>query len=249
MLWEQTVERLQELKFTGMLQALREQQENKAYQEMIFEDRLGYLLEQEYIERSNRRLQSRLRQAKLKQQASIKDINFSASRGLNKSQILGLGNCHWIKEHRNLIITGATGVGKSYLACALGHQACLNGYRVRYERVGRLLMDLGIGRGDGSYMKRLMALSRIDLLILDDWGLAKLTELQRQDLLELAEERYGVQSIIITSQLPVDKWHDVVGDSTVADAIMDRLVHNSYRVILQGDSLRKKSNQEANTTK
>ena len=110
-------------------------------------------------------------------------------------------------------------------------------------------MDLGIGRGDGSYMKRLMALSRIDLLILDDWGLAKLTELQRQDLLELAEERYGVQSIIITSQLPVDKWHDVVGDSTVADAIMDRLVHNSYRVILQGDSLRKKSNQEANTTK
>ena len=164
-------------------------------------------------------------------------------------ELLGLGNCHWIKEHRNLIITGATGVGKSYLACALGHQACLNGYRVRYERVGRLLMDLGIGRGDGSYMKRLMALSRIDLLILDDWGLAKLTELQRQDLLELAEERYGVQSIIITSQLPVDKWHDVVGDSTVADAIMDRLVHNSYRVILQGDSLRKKSNQEANTTK
>ena len=161
------------------------------------------MLEQEYIERSNRRLQSRLRQAKLKQQASIKDINFRFSRGLNKSQILELGNCRWIKEHRNLIITGATGTGKSYLACALGHQACLDGYRVRYERVSRLLMGLGIGRGDGSYMKRLMALSRIDLLILDDWGLAKLTELQRQDLLELAEERYGIQSVIITSQLPV----------------------------------------------
>ena len=249
MLWEQTVEKLQDLKLSGMLRASLEQQDNRAYEEMSFEDRLGYLVEQEHIERSNRRFQSRLRQARLKQQASIKDINFRSSRGLNKSQILELGNCRWINEHRNLIITGATGSGKSYLACALGHQACLNGHRVRYERVGRLLMDLGMGRGDGSYMKRLMALSRIDLLILDDWGLSKLTDLHRQDLLELAEERYGVQSVIITSQLPVDKWHDIVGDSTIADAILDRVVHNSYRVILQGDSLRKKSKQEVNTTK
>ena len=249
MLWEQTVEKLQDLKLSGMLRASLEQQDNRAYEEMSFEDRLGYLVEQEHIERSNRRLQARLRQARLKQQASIKDINFSSSRGLNKSQILELSNCRWINEHRNLIITGATGSGKSYLACALGHQACLNGHRVRYERVGRLLMDLGMGRGDGSYMKRLMALSRIDLLILDDWGLSKLTDLHRQDLLELAEERYGVQSVIITSQLPVDKWHDIVGDSTIADAILDRVVHNSYRVILQGDSLRKKSKQGVNTTK
>lgn len=242
MLWEQTVERLQELKFTGMLKCLQEQEDNGSYREMTFEDRLGYLVEQEYVERSNRRLQTRLRQAGLKQQASVEDINFRSSRGLNKSEILELSNCRWIKDHRNLIITGATGVGKSYLACAFGHKACLNGFRVRYERVSRLLMGLGIARGDGSYMKRLMGLTRIDVLILDDWGLAKLTDYQRQDLLELVEERYGVRSTVITSQLPIDKWHDVVGDSTIADAILDRLVHNSYQVFLQGDSLRKEKN-------
>ena len=242
MLWEQTVEKLQELKFSGMVKALREQKDNGSYREMSFEDRLGYLVEQEYIERANRRLHNRLRQAGLKQQACVEDINFKSSRGLNKSEVLELGTCRWIKEHRNLIITGATGVGKSYLACALGHRACLEGHRVRYERVSRLLMNLGIGRGDGSYLKRLVALSKIDLLILDDWGLAKLTEHQRQDLLELVEERYGVRSTVITSQLPVDKWHDVVGDSTIADAILDRLIHNSYRIFLQGDSLRKEKN-------
>ena len=246
MLLEQTVEKLQELKFSGMIKALRDQENNGGYREMSFEDRLGYLVEQEYTERANRRLHNRLRQASLKQQASMEDINFRASRGLKKSEILELGSCRWIKKHRNLIITGPTGVGKSYLACALGHKACLEGYRVRYERVCRLLMDLGIGRGDGSYMKRLVALSKIDLLILDDWGLAKLTEHQRQDLLEVVEDRYGVRSTMITSQLPIDKWHDVVGDSTIADAILDRLVHNAYRVFLQGDSLRK-DKMEVNT--
>ena len=242
MLWEQTVEKLQELKFSGMVKALQEQGENESYREMSFEDRLGFLVEQEYLERKNRRLQTRLKQASLKQQASMEDIDFRSSRGLKKLEILELSNCRWINEHRNLIITGSTGVGKSYLACALGHKACLNGHRVRYERVSRVLMSLGVGRGDGSYMKRLVALSRIDLLILDDWGLAKLTEHQRQDLLELVEERYGVCSTLITSQLPIDKWHDVVGDSTIADAILDRLVHNSYRIFLQGDSLRKEKN-------
>lgn len=137
MLWEQTVEKLQELKFAGMIQALREQEESTAYQQLSFEERLGHLVEQEYLARSNRRIQLRLRHARLKQRACIADINFKSSRGLNKSQILNLSTCRWIKEHRNLIITGATGTGKSYLACALGHQACLQDYRVRYERIGR----------------------------------------------------------------------------------------------------------------
>ena len=247
MLWEQTLVKLQELKFTGMLQALQEQDGHRGYEEMSFQDRLGYLVEQEHLQRSNRRIQCRLKQAKLKQRACFEDIDFRGSRGLNKSLVLELGTCRWIKEHRNLVITGATGTGKSYLACAFGHRACLEGHKVRYERLGRLLMDLGIGRGDGSYLKRLTALSRIDLLILDDWGLSRLTEQQRQDLLELLEDRYSVSSTIVTAQLPVEKWHEVVGDSTIADAILDRLIHNAHSIFLQGDSMRKRVAKEEET--
>ena len=240
MLWEQTLEKIGQMNFTGILKSLDEQESNNEYKKMSFEDRLGYLIEQEYLDRENRRLKTRLKQSKLRQQACVEDIKFNSGRNISKIKILDLAKCLWIKEHRNLIITGPTGAGKSYLACALGHSACLHGYKVVYVRSSRFLMDLAVGRGDGRYEKIMKSLSKHDLLILDDFGLAKLTSEARQDLLEVVEDRYEVRSTAIVGQLPVDKWHEIVGDSTVADAILDRIVHNSHRLELKAnDSMRK----------
>ena len=240
MILQQTADKLQKLKLTGMLQALQEQEDNRSYSEMTFQERFEHLVDQEYLEKTNRRIAMRIRLAKFRQQGCIKNIDFKASRNLNKSEILELDKCRFIKENRNVIITGASGVGKSYLACSLGHSACLNGYKVSYARIGRLLTEIGIGRGDGSYIKLIKSLSKFDLLILDDWGLTKLTQQQREDFLEIMEDRYSLRSTIMTSQLPVDKWHEIIGDSTIADAILDRIIHNSYRINLKGDSMRKK---------
>lgn len=247
MIWQQTLDKIGKMSFTGMLAAIKEQESNRQYEKMSFEDRLGYLIEREHLDRENRRLKSRLKQAKLKQQACVEDIDFSSGRNLVRTKILDLGTCRWIKDHRNLIITGATGAGKSYLACALGHSACLNGYKVLYTRASRFLLDLSVGRGDGRYDKILKSLTRSDLLILDDFGLSKLNDTERQDLLEIMEDRYDVRSTAIVGQLPVDKWHEIVGDSTVADAILDRVIHNSHRVDLHGkESMRKKKIKEVN---
>ncbi len=247
MLWQQTLEKMMAMKLRGMIKGVEEQQNSKGHQEMSFEERLGYLIDYEYLDRENRKLSTRLRQAKFRQQACMEDVDFKYNRNLNRSQFLELGKCRWIKEHKNIIFTGPSGVGKSYLACALGNKACLEGYKVQYIRVPRFLTELMIGKGDGSYLKMMKGLSRIDVLILDDWGIAKLTDEQRKEFLEVMEDRYELKSTIITSQIPVKNWHDVIGDSTIADAILDRIVHNSYRIELDGESMRKKDTKVEET--
>lgn len=244
MLLSPTLEKLRELKFRGMIKGLEEQLKSNSAKKLSFEERLGLLVDEELLDRENRRLTSRLRQAALKQKACFEDIDFKHPRNLDKSTMMNFKKCKWIKENHNILITGLTGVGKSYIACALGHKACLEGYRVLYVRVSRLLQDLSVARGDGRYEKIMKIISKSDLLILDDWGLNKLNEQERRDFLEIMEDRYDLRSTIITSQIPVKKWHELIGDSTIADAILDRLVHNSYRLELKGESMRKNKNED-----
>ena len=240
MLKTQTMDKLKTLKLNGMLKGLEEQLASSEFESLSFDERLGLLVDRETIERENSRLKTRLKQAKLRQQACFEDIDFRHPRGLDKSMILSLGTCGWVREHQNVIITGATGVGKSYLACALAHRACMEGYKVRYYRSSRLFRDLHAAQGDGTYLKLLKTISRFHVLVIDDWGLENLKDQQRNDLLEILEDRHGRGSTIIAGQLPVEHWHDVVGNPTIADAIMDRLVHNAHKIRLDGDSMRKK---------
>jgi len=246
MLIEPTQEKLRELSLLGMLKAYEEQLSSNAFKKMSFDERLGLMVEREAELRENKRLSSRLKKARLRQQACIADINYKEDRKLNKALILKLASCQWIKDHLNVLITGSTGAGKSYIACALSHKACLEGFSCQYVRVGRLFQALEVAKGDGRYMKMMSALHKVDLLVLDDWGLSKLTDSERRDLLEILEDRYELKSTIITSQLPVKKWHEVIGDPTLADAILDRVVHNSYRIEIEGkNSMRdKKSTKE-----
>ncbi len=240
MLKTPTREKLQNLKLNGMLRGLEEQNASSEYESLSFEERLGLLVDLETIERENRRLKTRLKQAKLRQTACFEDIDYRHRRGLDKSLMLSLGTCGWIKEHQNIIITGATGVGKSYLACALAHKACLEGHKTLYYRVSRLFRELHAAQGDGTYLKLMTKISKFQVLVIDDWGLENLKDQQRNDLLEVLEDRHGVRSTIITSQLPVEHWHEVIGNPTIADAIMDRLVHNAHKISLTGDSMRRK---------
>jgi len=239
MLNHPTLDKLQALRFVGMAQALSEQMTLPDIDDLSFEERLGLLIDRELTEREDRRLKTRLRQAKLKQNACIEDIDYRHARGLDKSLMRDLANCQWIKRHLNLLITGPTGVGKTWIACALAQKACREGYSALYLRLPRLLQELPIAKGDGTYIRLMMRLARIDVLILDDWGLSKLIAEQRRDLLEILEDRHDNRSTIVTSQLPLDKWHHIIGDPTLADAILDRLVHNAYKINLKGESMRK----------
>jgi len=239
MLNHPTLDKLQDLRFTGMAKALTEQMALPDIEELSFEERLGLLVDREVTEREDRRLTTRLRQAKLKQNACIEDIDFKQSRGLDKSLILDLAQCQWIKRHLNLLITGPTGVGKTWVACALAQKACREGFTSLYLRLPRLLQELPIAKGDGTYTRLLTRLAKVDVLILDDWGLSKLIAEQRRDLLEILEDRHDNRSTIVTSQLPLDQWHHIIGDPTLADAILDRLVHNAYKINLKGESMRK----------
>lgn len=234
-----TNDNLKLLKLYGMEKAYQEQRESTSYESLSFEERFSMIVERENIEKENRRLSFRLRQAKLKHQACMEDIDYKSSRGLDKSFMLSLHSCKWIKEHLNIFITGACGVGKSYLACAIGHRACLEGYKTYYARIPRLFEELALARSDGRYPKVINMLAKTDVLILDDWGLSMLTESQRRDLLELVEDRYGIRSTIITSQVPSSHWYDIIGEPTLADAILDRLIHNAYDINLKGESMRK----------
>jgi len=241
MLTHPILDQLQALKLTGMVKALSEQLNMPDIESMDFMTRLGLMVDREITERANRRLTTRLKKAKLRQQACFEGIDFRTPRGLDKKLMLSLASCDWIKKAINILITGATGTGKSYLACALAHKACLEGYTARYLRLPRLMEAITISRADGSYGKLMLDIARTDLIILDDWGLAAMTKPQRHDLLEILEDRHGLKSTLITSQLPVEAWHEYIADPTLADAILDRLVHNAYKINLKGESMRKKN--------
>jgi len=240
MLLQPTIESLKALGLFGMIKALEEQQHAPQWSDLTFDERLGLLVDRERIEQENRSLTARLRRARLGQQAVLEDIELRSNRGLDRSLFSSLSTCGWVRAHHNVLISGPTGVGKSYLACALGHRTCREGFSVLYHRLGRLFSELGMARGEGRYLRLLKMVGQVELLILDDWGLTPLTEEQRRDLLEILEDRHARKSTIITSQLPVDHWYEWIGEATLADAIMDRLVHNAYKISLKGESMRKK---------
>src|SRR5215475_262195 len=246
MLNHPTFEKLHALRLSGMSQALMEQMQMPEITALSFEERLGLLVDRELTERDNRRLTTRLRQAKLRQTACIEDIDYRHPRGLEKSLMTRLVTCQWVREHHNVLITGPTGIGKTWLGCELGHKACREGLTAFYLRLPRFLPELTIAKGDGRYGKMLTTLAKTDVLILDDWGLAPLNDENRRDLLEIIEDRHDCRATLVTSQLPVEHWHEALGDPTLADAILDRLVHNAYKIPLQGESMRK---QQARLTR
>ncbi len=239
MLRHPTVSKLHTLRLAGMAQALEEQQSQTDIGLLDFEERLGLLVDRELTHRENRLLQSRLGRAKLRQSACLEDIDYTQPRGLDRGVMARLGTGQWLREHHNVLITGPAGVGKSYLACALAQQACRLGFSARYLRLVRLLEELAVARADGSYSKRLANLAKVDVLVIDDWALTPLSAEHRRDLLEVLDDRYQLRSTLITSQLGIEHWHHYLGDPTLADAILDRLIHNAYRLALKGDSVRK----------
>ncbi len=240
MMNNQTLQTLRALKLTGMADGLEQQlSQPSTHEELGFEERLALLIDRETSYRHNNKISRLLKAAKLKLQAHPEDIDYRHPRGLIKSQFADLLSSQWIHQHHNVLITGPTGCGKTYLGCVLATQACRHGLSVRYFRISRLLESLSIAHGDGRFPKLIQQLAKTDLLVLDDWGLEKMTLSQRNDLLEIMEDRHGLKSTLITSQLPITQWYKAIGDATLADAILDRLLHNSHKLKLRGESMRK----------
>src|SRR5246127_3174131 len=240
MLQEPMMEKLFAMRLHGMADALKAQQQDPAAGELSFLDRLAILVDHQWNWRQNQALARRLHSAKLRGNACVEDIDYRAARGLDKSVIRALAQeSTWVRNHEHVFILGPTGVGKSFLACALAQKACRDGYSALYTRAAALFRDLALARADGSLRILLARLSRIDVLVIDDWAMAPLSEPERRDFWEICEDRYQVRSLILTSQLPVTRWHEQIGDPTVADGILDRLVHNAHRIEMRGDSMRK----------
>jgi DNA replication protein DnaC len=240
MLTEPTVEKLRTMRLEAMATGYVEQQQKSDITELGFDERFGLLVDAEYLSRENKRLTRRLREAKLRlTQACVEDIDYPAPRGLDKALVRQLASCTWVQNHQNVLITGLTGTGKSFIACALANQACRKGFRALYCRASRLFDELVLARATGTHVRLLGKIARMDVLVLDDWGLKPVADQERLDLLEILEDRWGARSTIVTSQLPPEKWHDRLGEPTLADAILDRLLHGAYRIALKGPSRRK----------
>jgi DNA replication protein DnaC len=240
MIIEQTKDKLASMKLRGMLKALEQWEQTGASQDLSPTDFLGLLVDTEWTARENRRLTQRLRQAHFPMAATVEEIDYQHKRQLRKAKMVELMSCQWIAHHQNLIVTGPTGVGKTYLPCALGEKACREGYKVIYTRAPRLFGELYQAKADGTYRRVLQRLAKTDVLIIDDLGCGALEGTERRDLREILEDRYSVSSTVVTSQFDPDDWHAFIGDETLADAICDRLVHNAHRLDLKGESMRKK---------
>lgn len=240
MLEQPTIEKLLAMRLPGMVDALRAQQEDSAVQQLSFLERLALLVDQQWNWRQNQALARRIKSAKLRVNACVEDIDYRAARGLDKTAVRALAQeSAWARNHENIFVLGPTGVGKSFLACALAQKACRDGHSVLYTRAAALFRDLAVARADGSFRSFLARLGRIDVLVVDDWAMAPLNETERRDFWEICEDRYQARSLVLTSQLPVARWHEQIGDPTVADGILDRIVHNAHRIELRGDSMRK----------
>lgn len=245
MLTEPTMEKLKALRLETMAGAWEKQHHDAEISTLTFDERLGLLVDAEWCERENRRLARCLKEAKLKMsQACVEDIDYAARRELDRATVRQLATCRWVQEHQNVILTGATGTGKTFIACALAQQACRKGFHALYRRASRLFDELALARADGTYVRLLGKIARTDVLVLDDWALTPPRDAERQDLLEILEDRHGSRSTIITSQLPPGKWHEYLADPTLADAICDRVLHNAHRLVLKGPSRRKEEKKE-----
>lgn len=241
MLNEQTMEKLYALRLPAMAEAFREQLESpNSCDSLSFQERFGLLVDRQWTWKEDNRMQRLLKNAKLKINACVEDIDYKTPRGIDKTVMLNLSSCHWLRKHQNVIIIGPTGIGKTYLTCALANKACRENIKAFYTRIPRLLQELSMAQADGTYPQMMTKLAKTCLLVLDDFGLAPMTDSERRNLLEVVEDRYNTGSTIIACQLPVNHWHEIIGDPTIADAILDRLVHNAHKITLKGKSMRKK---------
>lgn len=243
---ETTLQKMKHLKFFGMFRAFRTTMESGQMNQYTPDEMIGFLVESEWDDRQNRKIERGLQNAKFRYKAGIENIIYD-KRTLDKNEIHRLADCTFIEKKQNIIITGSTGVGKSYLASALGHQACMNGYKVIYANTAKLIAKLKMAKADGSYVRELSRIEKQDLFILDDFGIQPFDAQGRASLMEIIEDRHGKSSIIITSQVPVKQWYDIIGEKTIADAILDRIVHDAHRLDLKGESLRKRKTQETET--
>lgn len=239
MLTEQTLDKLYAMNLSGMADAFKEQLQQPSLTNLSFEERFGLLVDRQWTWKEDRKMNRLLQEAKLKIHACMEDIDYKSPRGIDRSMMMTLSSCDWIKQYQNVILTGPTGAGKTFLACALAHRACRHGYRAFYIRAPKLYYHLAMAKADGSYSRMMTKLNKTHLLVIDDLGLAPMTDSERRDLLEVLEDRNAHASTLITSQLPVEHWHETIGDPTIADAIMDRLIHNAHRIQLKGGSMRK----------